>query len=195
MSELQKKRNGGFWFREWDRVDVTHLSLSIGKHVLAVCALFVPNWRAFWVAVALSYLTGMGVTLGYHRLLTHRSFKVPKWLEYIIVYCGLQASQGMGEMLSNHFTFFVNSVCHTWGERPWNTRDTSTNNWWVALLSLGEGWHNNHHAFPSSACHGIEWWQLDLTWELIKFLEMVGLAKDVNLPTEAEKETMALCTN
>ncbi|KAI3670465.1 hypothetical protein L1987_87800 [Smallanthus sonchifolius] len=93
MSELQKKRNGGFWFREWDRVDVTHLSLSIGKHVLAVCALFVPNWRAFWVAVALSYLTGMGVTLGYHRLLTHRSFKVPKWLEYIIVYCGLQASQ------------------------------------------------------------------------------------------------------
>ncbi|KAI3806904.1 hypothetical protein L1987_22822 [Smallanthus sonchifolius] len=239
MSDMEKKREGGFWFRDWDRVDVTHLSLMIGKHVLAVFAPFVLNWGAFWVTVVLSFFTGMGVTLGYHRLLTHRSFKLPKWLEYFFAYCGVHAGQrdpifwvsvhknhhkytdtekdphspkegfwfshvgwfhyndylaakGMRAVMVNHFTFFATSVCHIWGERPWKTPDTSTNNWWVALLTFGEGWHNNHHAFPSSACHGMEWWQLDLTWELIKFLEMVGLAKDVRLPTEAEKKRMSL---
>ena len=58
------------------------------------------------------------------------------------------------------------------------------------MFALGEGWHNNHHAFPNSARHGLEWWQFDLTWELIRFLELVGLATDVKLPTEAEKKRM-----
>lgn len=93
MPELEKKRNGGFWLRDWDMVDVTHLSLMIGKHGLALCAPFVLNWGAFWVTVVLSFFTGMGVTLGYHRLLTHRSLKVPKWLEYFIAYCGVHAGQ------------------------------------------------------------------------------------------------------
>ncbi|GKB32455.1 fatty acid desaturase, type 1 protein [Tanacetum coccineum] len=288
---LEKKLKRGFWLRKWNSVDLTYLFLVIESHVLAACSIFFFSWGALWVALVLAVITGTGVTLGYHRLLTHRSFKVAKWLEYFLVYCGSLASQrdpifwvsvhknhhkyvdtdkdphtpkqgiwfshmgwflytdyiaakvgesrsgeysnvpelkaqwfyrflhsthvwhhallaillylhggfsylawGMGtrEVLVSHFTYFVNSVCHTWGERPWNTPDTSTNNWWVAMLSLGEGWHNNHHAFPRSAQHGMEWWQLDLTWELIKFLEMVGLATDVKLPTEADKERLKL---
>ncbi|KAI3806900.1 hypothetical protein L1987_22818 [Smallanthus sonchifolius] len=291
MSEFEKMRNGGFWFRKWHMMDVTHLCLGIGKHGLAACAPFVLNWGAVWVAAVLSVLTGIGVTLGYHRLLTHRSFKLPKWLEYCFTYCGCHAGQrdpifwvsvhknhhkytdaerdphsphegfwfshigwfhyneylavkcgepGIGEysnvpelkaqwfyrflhdtyvwhtiglgailymlggfpyvawgmgvrtVLVNHVTFVVGSVCHLWGDRPWNTPDTSTNNGIMAMLTFGEGWHNNHHAFPASARHGLEWWQLDVTWEVIKFLEMVGLATDVKLPTEAEKKIMKL---
>nr|GEV38309.1 fatty acid desaturase, type 1 [Tanacetum cinerariifolium] len=76
--------------------------------------------------------------------------------------------------------------------RPWNTPDTSTNNWWLVVLTMGEGWHNNHHAFPNSARHGLEWWQFDLGWELIKFLEMVGLATDVKYPMAVDKERLKL---
>ncbi|KAK9066069.1 hypothetical protein SSX86_015471 [Deinandra increscens subsp. villosa] len=290
-SDVEKKRKEGFWFRDWNKVDAMHLGLMIAKHGLAVCAPFVWNWGALWVTVVLSLLSGLGVTLGFHRLLTHRSFKLPKWLEYFFTYWGTHGGQrdpiywvsvhknhhnhtdtekdphspnegfwfshmgwffhndylaakcgesgtgeysnvpelqsqwfyrflhqtyfwhtiglgtilyllggfpylawgmGMRAVMVNHFTFLVVSVCHIWGERPWNTPDRSTNNWWAALLSFGEGWHNNHHAFPSSARHGLEWWQFDLTWEVIKFLEMVGLAKDIKLPSEAEKQRMTL---
>ncbi|XP_024972107.1 acyl-CoA C20 Delta5-desaturase-like [Cynara cardunculus var. scolymus] len=289
--ELEKMRKRGFWFRKWDSADITNLCLIIVKHVLGCCAPFVFDWGAFWVTLVLGILAGLGVTLGYHRLLTHRSFKIPKWLEYFIVYCGVHGGQkdpifwvsvhknhhkyadtekdphtpmegfwfshmgwfchnqyiaakcgesrsggysnvaelkaqwfyrflhdtytwhtvalasllylhggfpylawgmGMRELVINHFTFLVTSASHMWGQRPWNTPDTSTNNWWVAMLTLGEGWHNNHHAFPKSARHGLELWQFDLTWELIKFLHMVGLATDVKVATEADKKRMAL---
>ena len=63
-------------------------------------------------------------------------------------------------------------------------------NRWVAILTCGEGWHNNHHAFPKSARHGLEWWQFDLTWEIIKFLGIIGLATDIKLPTEVDKVRM-----
>lgn len=79
----------------------------------------------------------------------------------------------------HHSTWSVNSICHTFGARPFATRDTSRNNWWVGLLALGEGWHNNHHAFPRSAYHGLAWWQFDLSAYLIRGLEAVGLAWDV----------------
>lgn len=62
---------------------------------------------------------------------------------------------------------------------------------WIALLTSGEGWHNNHHAFPYSAKHGMEWWQIDLTWYAIKLLQVVGLATDVKLPTEPHKTRLA----
>ncbi|KVI06036.1 hypothetical protein Ccrd_015623 [Cynara cardunculus var. scolymus] len=73
-----------------------------------------------------------------------------------------------------------------WGV-SWNTGDLSKNNWWVAVLTFGEGWHNNHHAFEYSARHGLEWWQVDISWYIIRFLESVGLATNVKLPTEAHK--------
>nr|GEY48576.1 fatty acid desaturase, type 1 [Tanacetum cinerariifolium] len=92
---LEKKRMGGFyWFRKWNSRDVTHLFLFTQVHVLAACGPFVPSWEASWFALFLGYLAATGVTLGYHRLLTHRSFKIPKWLEYFLVYCGSLASEG-----------------------------------------------------------------------------------------------------
>ena len=63
-------------------------------------------------------------------------------------------------------------------------------NRWIAICTYGEGWHNNHQVFPKSARHGLEWWQFDLTWEIIKFLETIGLATDIKLPTEADKERL-----
>ncbi|KAL2463070.1 Palmitoyl-monogalactosyldiacylglycerol delta-7 desaturase [Forsythia ovata] len=231
-------------------------------------------------------ITGLfGITLSYHRHLSHKSFKIPKWLEYIFAYCGVLAAQrdpiywvsthryhhqfcdtekdphspirgfwfshigwsfddnstvekcgkpnnvgdlekqpfykflertylihpiGLGALLYalggfpyvvwgmgvrcvflDHVTFLVNSVSHIWGKQAWNTGDLSRNNWLVAMFTFGEGWHNNHHAFEYSARHGLEWWQIDITWYVIRLLEAIGLATDVKLPTSAQKQKMA----
>lgn len=83
-----------------------------------------------------------------------------------------------------HVTFMVNSVCHRWGGRPYDTGDASTNNVFIGILGFGEGWHNNHHFYPNSARHGLRWWQLDVTYYLIKVLSWVGLASDLKIPKE-----------
>jgi stearoyl-CoA desaturase (Delta-9 desaturase) len=85
--------------------------------------------------------------------------------------------------LVHHVTWSVNSVCHIWGQQPFNTRDESRNNAIFGVLAMGEGWHNNHHAFPTSARHGLEWWQFDLSYLVIRLLALVGLASDIKLPT------------
>jgi fatty-acid desaturase len=82
-----------------------------------------------------------------------------------------------------HLTWSVNSVTHVWGYRNYDTPDRSRNNWVVALLVSGEGWHNNHHADPNSARQGHKWWELDLVWLAIRLLMALGLAKDVALPS------------
>ncbi|KAI3721716.1 hypothetical protein L2E82_32734 [Cichorium intybus] len=301
MQRWSSRRSGrdgfGLWVRKWDLEDVSSVCWFTGIHVLAACAPFVLDQGAITNqgmcgSMGLALLSGFGVTLGYHRLLCHGSFKIPKWLEYLFVYCGAHAFQrdpmfyvnthrnhhkyadtdrdpvtatvdsfwycnmgwlfnndhiaakcgesrggqyskvpelkaqwfyrflhdtyfwhptalaallylhggfsylawamGMRAVVIHHFAALASYVSHKWGERPWNSPDTSTNNWWVAALTLGEGWHNNHHAFPRSARHGLEWWQFDPTWELIKFLQLVGLATDVRLPTKAEKGRIAL---
>jgi stearoyl-CoA desaturase (Delta-9 desaturase) len=81
--------------------------------------------------------------------------------------------------LNHHVTWSVNSVCHTLGKREFETSDRSRNEWVVGLLAFGEGWHNNHHAFPRSAFHGLHWWQLDFSGYLIWTLERLGLAREV----------------
>ena len=81
--------------------------------------------------------------------------------------------------LTHHVTWSVNSVCHTFGKREFETNDQSRNEWIVGLLAFGEGWHNNHHAFPRSAFHGLHWWQFDLSAYLIWTFERLGLARDV----------------
>jgi stearoyl-CoA desaturase (Delta-9 desaturase) len=88
--------------------------------------------------------------------------------------------------LVHHATWSVNSICHAFGARDHATRDRSTNHFFCALLTFGEGWHNNHHAFPSSARHGLRWWQLDLTYAFIRLLEIVGAASAVKLPGREE---------
>jgi sn-1 stearoyl-lipid 9-desaturase len=79
-----------------------------------------------------------------------------------------------------HATWLVNSVSHIWGSRRFETRDTSTNNWWVALISFGDGWHNNHHAYPVSARHGLRWYEFDLNWYTIWMFKQLGLVSHIH---------------
>ncbi|XP_074312649.1 palmitoyl-monogalactosyldiacylglycerol delta-7 desaturase, chloroplastic-like [Silene latifolia] len=280
-----KRPNNLFKDRKWNALDIGTLSMVIMMHGLAMFAPFAFNWGAFWVAVSLYLVTGLlGICLSFHRQLSHNSFKLPKWLEYLFAYFGVLALQGnpidwvsthryhhqfcdsdkdphspfegfwfshmnwlfdtkaivrkcgepknVGDLERQpfyrfirstyilhplalglilyalggfpyivwgmgvrtvwvyHITWLVNSACHVWGNQAWNTRDLSTNNWWVALVSFGEGWHNNHHAFEYSARHGLEWWEVDMTWYTIRLFQALGLAKDVKLPTEAHKQRM-----
>jgi stearoyl-CoA desaturase (delta-9 desaturase) len=86
--------------------------------------------------------------------------------------------------LVHQTSWSINSICHIFGRRAFDTRDQSTNNFWIALLSFGEGWHNNHHAFPHSAMHGLRWWEVDLSGYLIQLLKRLGLVWNVKIPTD-----------
>ncbi|MEB3359091.1 MAG: acyl-CoA desaturase [Synechococcales bacterium] len=257
--------------------DWTVIVVMTVLHIGALFAFLPSNfsWAAVGLAVVLHWVTGgLGITLGWHRLLSHRSFEVPKWLEYFFAFCGSLAMEGgviwwvglhrhhhrysdqdvdhhdsnkgfwwshMGWMmyevpaekevprftqdiaddpvyqfLDKHFfylqvalavllyaiggwpfvvwgifvrlvvvyhcTWFVNSATHKFGYRTYDAGDRSTNCWWVALLTYGEGWHNNHHAHQYSARHGMEWWEIDFTWITVQFLQLLGLARNVKLP-------------
>ncbi|KAK6915059.1 Fatty acid desaturase domain [Dillenia turbinata] len=282
-----KRKRRVFWGRKWNALDIGTAGVVGLMHVLCLFAPFYFTWSAFWIAVGLYVVTGLlGITLCFHRQLSHRSFKLPKWLEYLFAYCGVQALQGNpidwvsthryhhqfcdserdphspseGFWFSHmnwlfdtnavvqrcgepnnvadlrkqsfyafiektyivhpialaallyagggfpyiawgmgvrtvwvyHITWLVNSACHVWGTQPWNTGDLSRNNWWVSLFAFGEGWHNNHHAFEFSARHGLEWWEVDMTWYVVRLLQAVGLATDVKVPSESQKQRMAL---
>ena len=84
--------------------------------------------------------------------------------------------------LVHHVTWSINSVCHIWGKKDFKSHDESRNNLVFGILAMGEGWHNNHHAFPTSARHGLKWWQIDFSYMLIKLLEVTGLAWKVRVP-------------
>lgn len=245
------------------------------------------TWVTFaaWFCVSYVYLA-IGITGGYHRLLTHKSYKVPNWLRYFIVSGGYFALMGApiswvavhrlhhqksdqpgdphsprdgfehalykwmfdmekrqsieeirkqvpdlledkvlcmlgtdhsakqaqlclwvnivarviillafgpvaftANLIASVLVFwspqFVNTFCHlpSWGYRNYEVRDDSRNVPWVGIMAMGEGWHNNHHAFPKSAQHGIRWFEFDATWMMISFFEKIGLATDVIRPT------------
>jgi stearoyl-CoA desaturase (delta-9 desaturase) len=254
-------------------------------HLGALAALFDFSWPALGVAVLMWWVAGsLGIGIGYHRLLTHRGFKTPKFVEYFLTLCGALALQGgsipwvsnhrlhhahaerdgdphsprrgfwwshMGWIVNGvsdhrdvestaryvpdlakdrfhvlisrwnfipqfflfailywaggwqfvlwgicvrvvfswHATCFVNSAAHVWGRRRFETRDDSRNNWWVALMTFGEGWHNNHHAFPSAARHGLAWYEIDINWCSIWTLQKLGLAKNIRLIELPRKST------
>ena len=94
-------------------------------------------------------------------------------------------------VFSYHSTWFVNSAAHMLGYRSYRTTDRSTNCWWVAALAFGEGWHNNHHAFPFSARHGLAWFEVDMTWWHVKTLEFLRLADRIKVPSEAIRRRFA----
>ena len=246
-----------------------------------------------WSGLALAFFThwiagGIGICMGYHRLLTHRSFATrPKWLEYVITGFGCLASEGgpiswvadhrrhhahsdeeddthspnrgfgwahmfwwmtpditsrhtpdylkrwapdlckdpvmrvfnsihflfplmyawilyslggmswlvwgffVGTVSLLHSTWLVNSATHVWGYRNYETRDRSTNLWWVALLTYGEGWHNNHHAFQTSARHGIRRWEIDPTYLTIRFFEAFGIFHSIKHPKLTRAKAVA----
>jgi stearoyl-CoA desaturase (delta-9 desaturase) len=244
-------------------------------HIAAVAALFTFSWQNLSVFLILWWVAGsLGIGLGYHRLMTHRGFKTPKWVEYFLTVCGTLALQsgaiswvtthrlhhaftetdkdphsptkglywahigwifqgtaqvqsettmnryspdlmkdsfhrlmnkyywvtsvivgvalyfigdwsmvlwgvGLRTVFGWHSTWLVNSATHTWGTRRFDSRDTSTNNGWIAAITFGEGWHNNHHTYPRSAKHGLNWREIDLNWIQICLMEKLGLATDV----------------
>jgi fatty-acid desaturase len=89
-----------------------------------------------------------------------------------------------------HATWLVNSATHMWGSQRFLTQDDSKNSFWVAILTFGEGWHNNHHAHPQSARHGLAWYEVDFNWYGISVLRMLGLAWDIKLPRVKQAEEM-----
>ncbi|HEV2293918.1 MAG TPA: fatty acid desaturase [Tepidisphaeraceae bacterium] len=89
----------------------------------------------------------------------------------------------------HHVTWSINSVCHVWGTRPFKSHDQSTNNLVFGMLALGEGWHNNHHAFPTSAKHGLRWYQFDASYLFIRTLSLLGLARNVRVPSKQRIES------
>ena len=94
-------------------------------------------------------------------------------------------------LIEHHVTWSVNSVCHIWGAHPFQTGDKSRNNPIFGFLALGEGWHNNHHAFPTSARHGLRWWQFDSSWMIISAMQRVGLASKLRTPSEEHQRRRA----
>jgi fatty-acid desaturase len=267
---------------------ITTLFMS-AFHIGAIAALFFFSWKNLLVAVVTYFFAiNVGIGMCYHRLLTHRGYKVPKWLEYFLTACGTMALEGgpifwvathrvhhqnsdqdgdphtpqegtwwahagwlisgralhaetallgryapdltrdkgqvwlskyhwlpltvMGFLqmalgaalapaghrlvgalgmvlwgtflrttLGLHATWLVNSATHLWGSRRFETKDDSRNSWWVAILTGGEGWHNNHHAHPVSARHGLAWYEVDINYYGIWIMEKLGLAKKVQI--------------
>ena len=240
------------------------------------------NWNDIAILVGMYFFTALGITIGYHRMLTHRSFEAHPVVRFLFLMLGSMALEGpaldwasihikhhantdtdddphspldgffhahMGWFLSiyhsepeiygkwllkdqmvlfvsktffvwgalgfvipyllggwtgvlwgglvrvfltHHVTWSVNSVCHIFGRRMFDTNDQSKNQWLVGLLAFGEGWHNNHHAFPRSAFHGLRWWQFDLSAYVIRLLELTGLAWNVwRIPTESLKARLS----
>jgi stearoyl-CoA desaturase (delta-9 desaturase) len=99
-------------------------------------------------------------------------------------------------ILVYHVTFFVNSVTHIVGKKRFVTNDESRNSWWVALLTFGEGWHNNHHRWPLSARQGMYWWEFDLSYLILRLLERVGLVWDIKVfPKKIYEEALAGATD
>ncbi len=94
--------------------------------------------------------------------------------------------------LLHHVTWSINSICHFYGSTPFKARDESRNNLWLSVVSFGESWHNAHHAFPASARHGLRWWEVDLSWITIRTMKMVGIARNVKLPSATQLERKRL---
>jgi fatty-acid desaturase len=95
-------------------------------------------------------------------------------------------------VISYHSTWLVNSASHMLGYRTYRTADQSTNCWWVALISWGEGWHNNHHAFPFSARHGLRWFEIDMTWWHVRILAFLRLADRIKVPSKSMQQLAKL---
>ncbi len=263
--------------KQQESINYVVLGFMILFHVGTVAALFCFSWSGLAVAVVLHIVAiNIGIGMGYHRLLTHRGYRVPKWLEYTFAVCatlsleggplvwvathrvhhqntdvpGDPHSPGEGRWWAHagwvingqgataepallakyapdlakdrfyvlltrfhwapltalafvllaiggwpwvlwgiflrvtfglHATWLVNSATHMWGSKRFDTKDESRNNWWVALLTGGEGWHNNHHAHPVSARHGLAWYEIDVNYYGIWLLARCGLATKVIL--------------
>lgn len=140
---------------------------------------YVPDLQADRLVSCLSRLFPLWVALG---------LLIPFGIAFIVTGTWVGAFMGLvwggllRVLLVHHVTWSVNSVCHLWGQRPFNTHDESRNNPIFGVLALGEGWHNNHHAFPTSAKQGLEWWQIDVSFLVIRLLWVFGLVREIRVP-------------
>ncbi len=137
---------------------------------------FVDSTNWLWVTAGLAIPTVLGGVWG---ALTDGT-----WISS--AFLGLLWGGIVRIFIVHHVTWSVNSVCHLWGTRPFKSGDHSRNNAIFGFLGVGEGWHNNHHAFPSSARHGLRWWEFDAGYVLVKMLSWVGLAWDVRTPAKTQ---------
>jgi stearoyl-CoA desaturase (delta-9 desaturase) len=140
--------------------------LRQSRLVRAVSGLF-----SLWVALGLLIPTFIGFLL------------IGGWIGAVL---GLLWGGLVRIFLVHHVTWSVNSLCHLWGRQVFAGKDESRNNWVCGILALGEGWHNNHHAFPTSARHGLRWWQVDVSYWVIRVLAILGLVWDVRTPVRAQ---------
>jgi stearoyl-CoA desaturase (delta-9 desaturase) len=154
------------WFFEAEPPDLDRYvkDLSAIPALRAASALFL-----LWVALGLVIPAVVG------GLLTQ---------SWVGVWTGLIWGGLVRIFLVHHVTWSVNSACHLWGWRPFRSDDESRNNFLFGVLALGEGWHNTHHAFPTSARHGLRWWQPDASYGVIRLLALLGLAWNLKLPTK-----------
>jgi stearoyl-CoA desaturase (Delta-9 desaturase) len=125
---------------------------------------FIDRTFLLWVAIGLAVPFGLGVALGG---------------SLVAGLTGLVWGGGVRMLVVHHVTYSINSLCHVFGRRPFDTGDESRNLAWLAVPTLGESWHNNHHAFPTSAVHGLRGWQVDISAAVIWVLEKLGLVWDV----------------
>jgi stearoyl-CoA desaturase (delta-9 desaturase) len=154
------------WLFESDPPNLGHYTRDLHQsQVLRVVSALFPLWVA----------TGLLLPAVVGGLLT---------LTWLGALAGLIWGGLVRIFLVHHVTWSINSVCHLWGWRPFQTDDHSRNSYFFGVLGLGEGWHNNHHAFPTSARYGLRWWQIDVGYWVIRALSLVGLAWNVKLPAK-----------
>lgn len=285
-------------------INLTGVLAPLAGLVIAIWLLWGSHFNFIYLGIltGMYLITGFGITIGYHRLFTHRSFVTPRWCSTLLAIMGSMAVEGpvlhwvavhrkhhqhsddhddphsphaygggmiamirgmwhahvgwslgkrkhedladyvydlkkdrmlvwtsklflvwlflglaipaalgglltmswMGVLLGflwgglvrivlvHHVTWSINSVCHIWGSSPYKSNDESKNNVIFGILALGEGWHNNHHAFPRSARHGLAWWQFDISYLIIKAMSWVGLARRINVPDQATLDSRRL---
>lgn len=128
---------------------------------------FVSRWFGLWVLLGLLIPAAIGLAV------------TQSWMGALmaLLWGGL-----LRVFFVHHVTWSVNSACHLWGRQPFNTHDESRNNAVMGVLALGEGWHNTHHAFPASARHGLAWWEIDISYWLIRSMSWFGLAQEIKIP-------------
>ena len=158
------------WFFEADPPDLyRYVADLVGSRTLRVADALFPLWIA--LGIVLPAVLGGVITQSWRGVWTG------------LIWGGL-----VRVFLVHHVTWSVNSACHLWGLQPYGSKDESRNNFLFGVLALGEGWHNTHHAFPTSARHGLRWWQIDMSYWVIRTLELLRLAWNVKLPSQQAQD-------
>lgn len=157
-----------------------HMGWSLGRRKMNDLAGYVHDLRKDRVLVWISRLFPVWVALGLAIPAILGGLLTMSWMGFLL---GFLWGGLVRILLVHHATWSINSVCHLWGSQPYVSRDESRNNAILGIIALGEGWHNNHHAFPSSARHGLAWWQLDVSYLVILGMKWIGLASNVRIPT------------